>query len=88
MQTNVQVAKATQSAVPELNMAEKTLYYLIIGSGDAKVQINVGEKTYNAVKKLEDREGKKIEEHNAQVIKEEEGAKLTIDEKNKKQTAK
>lgn len=52
MQTNVDVAKATQTAIPELDMAEKNLYYLIIGEGEKKVQINVGEKTYTSVAKL------------------------------------
>lgn len=69
MQTNVNVAKTTQTAVPELDMAEKTLYYLVIGEGPVKVQINVGQKTYEAVAKLIGKESKsdelknKIEEH-------------------------
>lgn len=45
-------AKATQTAVPELGQAEKTLYYLIIGEGDNKVVINVGQKTYEKIEKL------------------------------------
>lgn len=58
MQTTVNVAKATQTAVPEIGMAEKVLYYLIIGEGEKKVQVNVGQKTYENVAKVI---GKEIE---------------------------
>lgn len=45
-------AKSTQSAIPELNQPEKTLYYLVIGEGDKKISLNVGQKTYDSVVKL------------------------------------
>lgn len=45
-------AKATQTAVPELNQPEKTLYYLIIGEEPNKVVINVGQKTYEKINRL------------------------------------
>lgn len=54
MQTTVTTAKSTQSAVAELNKKETTLYYLVIGEGENKVVINVGEKTYNKVNALKD----------------------------------
>lgn len=59
MKINVTVAKSTQSAVPELNMKEKTLYYLVIGEGETAVKLNVGEKTYNSIKDLTDEKSKK-----------------------------
>lgn len=48
----VSVGKSTQSAIKELGKAEKTLYFLVIGEGDSKITMNVGEKTYNSVQKL------------------------------------
>lgn len=54
MKLEITVAQSTQSAVPELNKKETTLNYLIIGEGDNKVIINVGEKTYKSVKMLID----------------------------------
>lgn len=52
MKVEVNVAKATQSAIPELGQKERNLYYLIIGEGENKSVINVGDKTYNAVAKI------------------------------------
>lgn len=48
----VTVAKTTQSAIPELEQKEKTLYYLVIGEGEGKLIINVGEKTHTQVAKI------------------------------------
>lgn len=58
MKQEVKVAKATQSAVPELGTPEKTLYYLIIGEGDSKTIINIGQKTYDSISKLSNEETK------------------------------
>lgn len=52
MKLEVTVAKATQTAIPELGQKEKTLWYLIIGTGETKAVINVGEKTYKTVENL------------------------------------
>lgn len=52
MKQTVTVAKSTQSAIPEMGKPEKTVYYMVIGEGDTKVSINIGVKTYEAVKKL------------------------------------
>lgn len=49
---NVNVAEATQTAVPELGKEAKKMYYLIIGEENNKVIINVGEKTYAGVASL------------------------------------
>lgn len=57
----VDVARSTQSAIPELGQAEKTLYYLVIGEGDKKIVINVGEKTYSKVAKLIGKPGESID---------------------------
>lgn len=50
----ITVAKAQQTAIPELEKAEKTLYYLIVKSEttDQKIILNVGEKSYNGVLEL------------------------------------
>lgn len=48
----IQVTTSTQSAIPEINREQKTMYYLIIGDGMDKAVINVGEKTYHTVGKL------------------------------------
>lgn len=59
MTTTVTVAKATQSAIPEMGREEKTLYYLIVGEGENKVVINTGEKNYEAIKNLEKKQNVK-----------------------------
>lgn len=48
----VQVAKSTQTAIPELGKKETTLYYLVIGEGENKTIINVGQKTHDKVLEL------------------------------------
>lgn len=48
----VTTAKAEQTAIPELGKDAKTLYYLIVGEGEKKVIVNVGEKTYKGVQNL------------------------------------
>lgn len=52
MKLEVKAAKATQTAVAELNQPEKTLYYLIIGEEPHKVVINVGQKTFDKVSEI------------------------------------
>lgn len=53
----VQTAKATQTAIPELEKEEKTLYYLIIGSKPNEIVLNIGEKSYAKIKALEEIKG-------------------------------
>lgn len=48
----VDTTKVKQDANSVLGTAEKTLYYLLIGTGETKAVINVGEKTYATVSKL------------------------------------
>lgn len=48
----VNVAKSTQTAIPELGKKETTLYYLVIGEGENKTIINVGQKTHDKVMEL------------------------------------
>lgn len=48
----VDTTKVKQEANAVLNTTEKTLYYLLIGTGETKTVINVGEKTYVTVSKL------------------------------------
>lgn len=54
MNAQLTTAVVTQSAAPELGMAEKKLYYLVVETAKGKMQINVGEKTHNQVKALTD----------------------------------
>lgn len=49
MKIEVKVAKATQSAIPEMKKEEKTVYYILIGEGETRTIINVGKATYNKV---------------------------------------
>lgn len=49
---SVKVARSVQSAIPELGTPEKTLYYLVIGHGEEKQIINVGQKTHDKVLNL------------------------------------
>lgn len=53
---NVHIAttSVTQSANEILGTEEKTLYYLIIENSKGKMQLNVGKKTHDEVKKLTD----------------------------------
>lgn len=52
MKHEIVCVKSTQTAIPEIQKPEKTLYYLIIGEGENKVELNVGQKTYEKVQKL------------------------------------
>lgn len=52
MKLEVLTTSVKQEANAVLGTKEKTLYYLIIGEGETKVLINVGEKTHENVKKL------------------------------------
>ena len=52
MKLEVKTTQSNQEAIPEIGKVAKSLYYLIIGEGEDKVIINVGEKTYNSVTKL------------------------------------
>lgn len=52
MLLEVNTTKVKQEGNAILNTAEKTLYYLLIGTGETKAVINVGEKTYVSVSKL------------------------------------
>lgn len=52
MKQTVTVAKSEQSAIPEMGREAKTIYYMVIGEGDTKVTMNIGAKTYEAIKKL------------------------------------
>lgn len=56
MKHTVKRAKSTQSAISEIGREEKSLYYLIIGEGDNKVIINIGEKTYEKIGTLVEEE--------------------------------
>lgn len=51
MLLNIDTTKVKQEANATLGTTEKTLYYLIIGVGEGKTVINVGEKTYVTVSK-------------------------------------
>lgn len=52
LNAQVKTAKVTQSGNEELGLKEKNLYYLVIITDKGKMQINVGEKTHDDVKKL------------------------------------
>lgn len=49
---HVKTASVTQSGSEELGMKEKTLYFLVIETPVGKLQINVGQKTHDEVKRL------------------------------------
>jgi len=51
MLMEVNTTKVKQEANGVLGTAEKTLYYLLIGTGENKTVLNVGEKTYVGVSK-------------------------------------
>lgn len=49
MKLEVTTTKVKQEANEVLGTKEKELYYLIIGEGDNKLIINVGQKTHDSV---------------------------------------
>lgn len=49
LSTTIKVAKSTQEAIPDLGKNAKTLYYMVIGEGEDKIIMNIGEKTYNSI---------------------------------------
>lgn len=49
---HVKTAMVTQSGSEELGMKEKNLYFLVIETPSGKLQINVGQKTHDEVKRL------------------------------------
>lgn len=52
MKHEIKTVKQNQLAIPELGKEAKTLYYLIIGEGENKIIINIGEKTHNSINEL------------------------------------
>lgn len=52
MKLEVTTTKVKQEANDVLGTKEKELCYLIIGEGNEKLVINVGQKTHDSVKKL------------------------------------
>lgn len=52
MKLEVTTTSVKQEANAVLNTKEKELYYLIIGEGESKLVINVGQKTHDSVKEL------------------------------------
>ena len=58
MQLEVKTTTVTTPANEVLGKKETTLYYLVIGT-ENPVQINIGEKTYNAVNNINNAKPKK-----------------------------
>ena len=58
----ISTTKQTQGAMPKLDRAEKTVYWLIIGEGEDKYALNVGKKSYEEVNKLIGKEAEKEKE--------------------------
>lgn len=52
LNAHVKTASVTQLANYDLNMEEKTLYYLVIETPKGKYTLNVGEKTHNQILEL------------------------------------
>lgn len=52
MKLEIATTSVKQEANTVLGTKEKELYYLIIGEGDNKLVINVGQKTHDSVKEL------------------------------------
>lgn len=75
MKLEVTVAKSTQTAIPELGKKETTLYYLVIGEGDDKVVINVGEKTFTKVQDIAMKETSRLVDQQENQIEQDENPK-------------
>ena len=56
MKQEVKVTTNVQTAIPELDRAEKIMYYLIIGEGEKKVVINIGKSKYDEIKALTEKQ--------------------------------
>ena len=56
MKQEVKVTTNVQTAIPELDRAEKIMYYLIIGEGQTKVVINIGKSKYDEIKALTEKQ--------------------------------
>lgn len=54
MNATVKVTNVTQSANKELGIEAKNLYYLIIETKKGKEVINIGQKTHDKIKALDD----------------------------------
>lgn len=52
MNAKITTTSVTQTANEILGTKEKKLYYLLIETAKGKMQLNVGEKTHDEVKKL------------------------------------
>lgn len=52
MKLEVATTSTKQGANEVLGTKEKELYYLIIGEGESRLVINVGQKTHDSVKEL------------------------------------
>ena len=52
MKIEVNTTSTKQDANEVLGTPEKTIYYLIIGDGEKKVVIHVGQKTFESVREL------------------------------------
>jgi hypothetical protein len=48
----VQVITATQTAMPELERPEKTMYYVMVETEKGRYVMNIGEKSYKEIKEL------------------------------------
>lgn len=54
MKTEIIATKLQTNTLTMDGTKEKTLYYLTIGTGEKKLILNVGEKTYNTIKQMEE----------------------------------
>lgn len=70
MKVEVQITQGKQIAIPELGRKEKILSYLIIGEGENKTVINIGEKTYESIKSYLEDEQKELGTNKGKIEKE------------------
>lgn len=49
---HVQVTTVTQTASEVLGTKEKTLWFMVLETPNGKMQMNIGEKSYNEIKRL------------------------------------